>query len=58
MDLFDVLVCLGLLVLAMALGLAWGWIAVLAYAGTVLIVAGIVGAVNRGRTVRGDRGRT
>lgn len=48
-DLYDVLVVLGLLLVGLALWLAWGPVAVLAYAGTVLIVVGLVGAMARGK---------
>lgn len=49
MDLFDALFVLGLLLLGAAVALAWGWLAVLAYAGAILIVAGVTGAVMRVR---------
>lgn len=52
MDLFDALVLLGLGLLGAALWLAWGPLAVLAYAGTVLVVAGVIGAQLRGRDGR------
>lgn len=45
-DLFDVLVVLGLLLVGLALWMTWGPVAVLAYAGTVLIVAGLAGAIS------------
>jgi uncharacterized membrane protein (Fun14 family) len=41
---FDVLVILGLVGLGVALGLAWGWVSVLAYGSTVCLIVGIVGA--------------
>lgn len=49
MDLFDGFVLAGVVLIAFAVGLAWGWLAVLAYVGTVLIVAGLVGAMSRVR---------
>ena len=49
----DGLVVLGLIFLAIALGLAWGWVAVLAYAGTVLTIVGLAMAYRRGASPRG-----
>lgn len=50
MDLFDGLVLVGVLVLAVVVALVWGWLALLAYLGVVLIVAGMTGAVLRVRS--------
>ena len=44
-DLFDILAVTGLILLGAAVAIVGGWVAVLAYAGVVLIVAGVVGAV-------------
>jgi hypothetical protein len=44
MDAYDWLVVVGLILLGVALWLAWGWVAALAYAGTVLLAAGVMGA--------------
>lgn len=44
-DLFDILVVIGLILSGAAVAIVGGWVAVLAYAGVVLIVAGVVGAV-------------
>lgn len=49
MDLFDWLVAVGLLLLGLAVGLAWGWLAVLAYVAVLLIVVGIAGSLFRTR---------
>lgn len=49
----DGLVLMGGLLLGLALGLAWGWVAVLAYAGTVLTIVGLAMAYRRGASPRG-----
>ncbi len=41
---FDVLVLVGLIGLGVALGLGFGWVAVLAFGSTVALVVGVVGA--------------
>ena len=42
--LFDLLVLVGLIGLAVAVWAAWGWVAVLAFGSTVALVVGVVGA--------------
>ena len=49
-DVADVLVLLGLLLLAVAIFWWWGVTAVLAYCGTVLVIFGVALAMQRGRT--------
>lgn len=49
----DGLVIMGGLLLGLALGLAWGWVAILAYAGTVLMIVGMAMAFRRGTNPRG-----
>lgn len=49
-DVWDVLVLLGLVGLGVALFSAWGWLSVLAYVSVVLLVIGLIGAyVKEGR---------
>jgi len=43
-DVFDVLVLVGLVGLGVAAGLAWGWVAALAYGSAVVLIVGLVGA--------------
>lgn len=51
-DLADAMVVLGLLLLGVAIGLAWGLTAVAAYAGVLLIVFGGALAIHRGHNGR------
>jgi len=47
LDIFDVLILLGLVILGLAIGLTWGWVSSLAYGGVVLVAAGAVGVLTR-----------
>lgn len=42
--LFDLLVLVGLIGLAVAVWAAWGWVAALAFGSTVAVLVGVVGA--------------
>jgi hypothetical protein len=44
----DLAIVLGLALLGVSVGLVWGWAAVLAYVGTVLIVGGVMLAMTSG----------
>lgn len=45
----DALLLTGLLLIGLAVVLVWGWAALAAYVGTVLVIFGIVLAIVRGR---------
>lgn len=44
LDVFDLLALAGVILVLVAVGLAWGWIAVLGFVGVVLVTVGIGGA--------------
>lgn len=52
MDRFDVMVLAGLVLIGIAVWLAFGLLSMMFYIGTVLIVTGLSGALVRGRNGR------